>query len=109
FGLSVFGMFGAFFFWWPKMTGRFLNETLGKIQFWTLLFGFNLTFFFQHYLGVLGMPRRIATYGPDKGWAFWNLLSSLGAYLIAISVVVFIINFVMTMTKKYDGPAPDDP
>jgi len=109
FGLSVFGMFSAFFFWWPKMTGRFLNERLGKFQFWLLLFGFNLTFFFQHYLGILGMPRRIATYSPDKGWAEWNLISSLGSYLIAASVLVFIVNFIVTMSKPYRGPAPDDP
>ncbi|HEV3232761.1 MAG TPA: cytochrome c oxidase subunit I [Candidatus Dormibacteraeota bacterium] len=109
FGLSVFGMFSAFFYWWPKMTGRFLDERLGKAQFWLLLFGFNMTFFFQHYLGILGMPRRIATYGADKGWAFWNMMSSIGAYLIAASVLIFIVNFVITMSKKYEGPAPDDP
>jgi cytochrome c oxidase subunit I len=109
FGLSVFGMFSGFFYWWPKMTGRFLNETLGKIQFWTLLFGFNITFFMMHYLGLLGMPRRIATYPDDKGWAGSNFIETIGAFLIAVSVAVFIINFIITMSKKYEGPAPDDP
>ncbi|MHB8507505.1 MAG: cytochrome c oxidase subunit I [Candidatus Dormibacteria bacterium] len=109
FGLSVFGMFSAFFYWWPKMTGRFLNEKLGKIQFWLLLTGFNVTFFIQHVLGMLGMPRRISSYPATKGWAELNLISTIGAYLIALSVLLFIINFAITMSKKYTGPAADDP
>jgi cytochrome c oxidase subunit 1 len=109
FGLSVFGMFAAFFYWWPKLTGKFLNERLGKIQFWTLLFGFNLTFFFMHILGVLGMPRRIASYPTDKGWDVWNLLATLGAFVIAASMLLFIVNFVYTLTRPKPEHTPDDP
>jgi heme/copper-type cytochrome/quinol oxidase subunit 1 len=109
FGLSVFGMFAAFFFWWPKMTGKFLNEGLGKAQFWLLLFGFNLAFMPMHFLGMQSMPRRIAFYDPNKGWDMWNLIATIGAYLIAASMLIFIYNLVITTLRKPDGTAPDDP
>ena len=109
FGLSVFGMFGAFFYWWPKMTGKFLNERLGKLQFWILLIGFNIAFMAQHILGALGMPRRIASYPTDRGWDFWNLVSTLGAYIIAISMLMFVANMVMTLMKPKPDHTPDDP
>jgi cytochrome c oxidase subunit 1 len=110
FGLSVFGMFGAFFYWWPKMTGKFLNEAMGKLQFWLLLIGFNLAFMPMHILGLLGMPRRIAFYSANKDWGTWNLLSTIGAYIIAISMLIFLFNFLKTtfMTKRPEH-TPDDP
>jgi cytochrome c oxidase subunit 1 len=110
FGLSVFGMFGAFFYWWPKMTGKFLDERLGKLQFWTMLFGFNIAFMPMHIVGALGMPRRIATYTADKGWGPINFIETLGAFLIAFSVFVFLVNFVRTTFMSPRPPdTPDDP
>ena len=109
FGLSVFGMFSALFYWWPKMTGKFLDEKLGKLQFWIMMTGFNLAFFPMHILGLLGMPRRIATYGAEKGWAQWNFIETIGAYLIAFGVLIFLINFVLTSMKPKPAHTPDDP
>ncbi len=93
FGGSVFGIFSAFYYWIPKMSGWMMNERLGKIHFWVMLLGFNLTFFPQHIVGLLGMPRRYYTYASGQGWEIWNLMSTVGAYLIALSVLIFIINF----------------
>ncbi|HXA41345.1 MAG TPA: cytochrome c oxidase subunit I [Candidatus Solibacter sp.] len=110
FGLSVFGMFAAFFYWWPKMTGKFLDEALGKAQFWLLLIGFNITFLPMHLLGLEGMPRRISSYGPAKGWETINFIETIGAFLIAASMLIFIFNFLKTtfFTKRPDH-TPDDP
>jgi cytochrome c oxidase subunit 1 len=113
FGGSVFGVFAGLFYWFPKMTGRFLNETLGKWQFWTMMTGFNLTFFPMHILGVLGMPRRIASYPASRGtiadatdlgallrsWEFWNLIETVGAFLIATAVLMFLVNFFLSLRK----------
>ena len=96
FGGSVFGVFAATYYWFPKMTGRRLNERLGKVHFALHFIGFNLTFFPQHFLGIAGMPRRIADYSPDAGWTMWNLVSTAGAFLIAISVLPFLWNVVAT-------------
>jgi cytochrome c oxidase subunit I len=97
FGGSVFGVFSAFFFWFPKMTGRFLNETLGKIQFWLQLVGFNVTFMPMHFLGLEGMPRRIAVWSANRtDWAPWNLMATIGAFVIATAILIFIINVVIT-------------
>jgi cytochrome c oxidase subunit 1 len=109
FGLSAFGMFSAFYFWWPKMTGKFLNERLGKLQFWIMIIGSNIAFMPMHYLGVQGMPRRIETYSQYKGWGFVNSLETVGAYLIAFSVLLFVINVFATIARKPDGPMADDP
>jgi heme/copper-type cytochrome/quinol oxidase subunit 1 len=110
FGLSVFGMFSAFFYWWPKLTGKFLDERLGKLQFWIMLTGFNVAFMPMHLLGVLGMPRRIETYSADKGWATINFIETLGAFLIALAVLIFLVNFIRTtfLTKRPEH-TPDDP
>src|SRR5881628_159354 len=78
-GGSLFGLFAGAYYWWPKITGRLLDERLGKIQFWVLFAGFNTAFFPQHYLGAIGMPRRIYTYAAGAGWTFWNAVSTLGA------------------------------
>src|SRR6202165_2407763 len=107
FGGSVMGVFAAFYYWFPKMTGRFLSEKLGKLHFWTLFIGINLTFLPMHALGILGMPRRIATYLDNRGWGDINSVVTFGAFVIAISVTIFLINFVISM--RAPKTAPDDP
>jgi cytochrome c oxidase subunit 1 len=104
---SVFGIFAGLFYWFPKMTGRMLDERLGKLQ-WVLMFaGTNMTFFPQHLLGLDGMPRRIVTYADNPGWGSLNLLSTIGAFTIAVSILPFLWNVFITLR----GPrnAPDDP
>jgi len=96
FGGSAFALFAAFYYWWPKMFGRFLDDRLGKINFWLYFIGINLTFFPQHFLGLLGMPRRIWTYNHHGWWAAWNLVSTIGAFVMALATLVFIINAVKT-------------
>jgi cytochrome c oxidase subunit I len=105
FGGSIFGLFSGFYYWWPKVFGRLLNETLGKIHFWLMLIGFNVTFGPFHILGLEGMPRRIYRYGPNQGWDFWNMVSTIGAFMIAASVVLFLVNVIITMRKPKDAPA----
>jgi len=92
FGTVVFAMFSGFYFWWPKLTGRMLNETLGKIHFWMLFIGFHTTFLIQHWLGVEGMARRYADYLPEEGFQAANIVSSLGAFLLGASMIPFIYN-----------------
>ncbi len=109
FGGSIFGLFGGIYYWWPKITGKLLDERLGLWHFWLMMIGFNMTFFPQHYLGLIGMPRRIYTYAPDLGWNFWNLISTIGAFLIAVSLLFFIVNVVRTMRSgKIAGNDPWD-
>jgi cytochrome c oxidase subunit I+III len=93
-GGAVFPLFGAFFYWFPKFTGRMLSESLGRWQFWLFFVGFNVSFFPMHVLGLQGMPRRVYSYGADMGWGRLNLVASLGALCIAISVLLFIVNLV---------------
>ncbi len=92
FGTVVFAMFAGYYFWWPKLTGRMLNERLGKIHFWMLFVGFHLTFFVQHLLGIWGMPRRYADYLPEDGFTGLNQLSSIGAFLLGASTLPFMYN-----------------
>ena len=82
FGTVVFAMFAGFYFWWPKMTGRMLDERLGKLHFWLLFIGFHTTFLVQHWLGVEGMPRRYASYGANEGFTTLNQVSSVGAFIL---------------------------
>jgi cytochrome c oxidase subunit 1 len=96
FGGSAFALFAAFYYWWPKMFGRFLDDRLGKWNFWLYFIGINLTFFPQHFLGLLGMPRRIWTYNHHGWWAAWNLVSTIGAFVMALATLVFVINAVKT-------------
>ncbi|HYE72395.1 MAG TPA: cbb3-type cytochrome c oxidase subunit I, partial [Blastocatellia bacterium] len=91
-GGAVFPLFGAFYYWFPKFTGRLMSETLGRWNFWLFAIGFNITFFPMHWLGLQGMTRRIYTYKAEMGWGGVNLVASLGAALIAISVVIFLVN-----------------
>lgn len=92
FGTVVFAMFAGFYYWWPKFTGRMLDETLGKIHFWALFIGFHVTFMVQHWLGAEGMPRRIADYLPDEGFTVLNQVSSAGAFLLGASILPFLYN-----------------
>jgi cytochrome c oxidase subunit 1 len=91
-GGAVFPLFGAFHYWFPKITGRRMSETLGKWSFWLFAIGFNVTFFPMHLLGLMGMPRRIYTYPAGMGWDAWNQLASAGAVLLVAGVTLFIIN-----------------
>jgi len=99
FGGAIFGLFGGLYYWWPKFSGRLLNEGLGKLHFWLFMIGFNLTFGPMHFVGVDGMPRRIYTYGPEMGWGTWNFVETIGAYMLGLGVLVFILNVILTMTK----------
>ena len=92
FGTVVFAMFAGFYFWWPKMTGRMLDERLGKIHFWLLFVGFHTTFLVQHWLGVEGMPRRYADYLPEDGFTTLNQVSTIGAFLLGASTLPFLYN-----------------
>ena len=107
FGGSVFGVFSGFYYWTPKIWGRMLDEGLGKVHFWLMLIGFNLTFFPMHIVGLTGMPRRIFTYASGQGWDTMNLLATIGAFLIASSIMVFLINFFRSM--KSGEIATDNP
>jgi cytochrome c oxidase subunit I len=107
FGGAIFALFAGFYYWLPKFMGKLLDDRLGQIQFWLMLIGFNLTFFPMHISGLLGMPRRISTYSGDQGWDLWNMLSSIGAFTIAASVLTFIINVVYSLRRG--EPAGNDP
>ena len=99
FGGSLFGIFSGIYYWWPKMTGRLLSERLGKIHFWLFFIGFNVTFFPMHFLGLDGMPRRVFTYSADMGWGFWNMVSTVGSFIIALSMLFFIWNVFVTARR----------
>jgi cytochrome c oxidase subunit I+III len=107
FGGLVFPLFGAFYYWYPKIMGRLLSETLGKWNFWLLLIGFNVTFFPMHQLGFAGMPRRVYTYDSGMGWNGENLLATIGSWIIAAGVVVFIAN--VLYSRRHGAIAGDDP
>jgi cytochrome c oxidase subunit 1 len=96
FGTVVFAMFAGFYFWCPKMTGRMLNERLGKIHFWTLFMGFHTTFLIQHWLGIKGFPRRYADYLATDGFTGMNMISTVGSALLALSMIPFFINVWIT-------------
>ncbi|HUX72108.1 MAG TPA: cytochrome c oxidase subunit I [Cellulomonadaceae bacterium] len=108
FGTVVFAMFAGFYFWWPKFTGRMLDERLGKIHFWLLFVGFHTTFLVQHWLGVMGMPRRIADYSPQDGFTTLNQISTVGAFLLASSTLPFLWN-VYTTWRNAPLVMVDDP
>ena len=108
FGGSVFAIFAGLFYWWPKMFGRRLGETLGKWQFWLMMIGFNLTFFPQHMLGLLGMPRRIYTYRNDSLWEAYNLASTIGSFVMALGILLFVINVIRTR-RRPDARTGNDP
>lgn len=104
---TVLALFAGTYYWFPKMTGRFLNEKLGQIHFWLTMVGMTMLFLTMHYVGVLGMPRRIYTYGPSMGWDLWNLIETIGAFIVALGVLFFIINLFKSMRQK--ATATNDP
>lgn len=108
FGTVVFAMFAGFYFWWPKFTGRMLNERLGKVHFWLLFIGFQLTFLVQHWLGTEGMPRRYADYLAADGFTLLNTLSSAGAFLLGVSTLPFLYN-VWHTARHAEHVTEDDP
>ncbi|HEX8938723.1 MAG TPA: cytochrome c oxidase subunit I [Candidatus Limnocylindrales bacterium] len=107
FGGSVFGVFAGIYYWFPKMTGRFLDERLAKVHFVLMFVGMNLTFFPMHLLGLAGMPRRIADYSPAAGWSELNLLATIGGFTIAASMLPFIWNVLVSLRSGVE--AGDDP
>ena len=109
FGGSIFGLMAATYYWFPKMTGKLMDERLGKINFWTTFVGFNITFFPMHFLGLMGMPRRYYTYGDGSGWTFWNAFVSFGAFFLAASVMLFVYNLAKSIKSgEPSGPNPWD-
>jgi cytochrome c oxidase subunit I len=106
-GGAVFSIMAGTYYWYPKMTGRLCNERLGKLSFWVMFIGFNLTFFPQHALGLSGMPRRIYTYQPNMGWSTYNLVSSIGSYILGTGILISMFNFVRSYRAgKISGPDP---
>jgi heme/copper-type cytochrome/quinol oxidase subunit 1 len=106
-GAVVFPIFGAIYFWMPKMTGRMLDERLGKISFWTMFVGFNLAFFPMHILGLLGMPRRVYTYESGLGWGPPNVLATIGGFMFGLGALLTLINFVKSRRSGEEaGPNP---
>jgi cytochrome c oxidase subunit 1 len=106
-GGAVFPLIGAVYFWFPKITGRLMNERLGRWNFWLAFIGFNVAFFPMHILGLQGMPRRVYTYLPEMGWGPLNLLASVGALILIVSFILLLVNSVMSATR--DDLAPDNP
>jgi cytochrome c oxidase subunit 1 len=96
FGGSIFGIFAGLYYWWPKMFGRLLDERLGKASFWLTLVGMNLTFMPQHFLGLLGMPRRVYTYDHGGLWEWYNLVSTIGSFVMGLGILIFFVNVVKT-------------
>jgi cytochrome c oxidase subunit 1 len=106
FGGALFGFLGGFYFWWPKVFGYFLNDKIGKVHFWLTLVGFNLTFGPMHILGLQGMSRRIHTYRDGYGFNFWNMVSTIGAFTIAVAMLVFFWNIVHSKRRASSLPPP---
>ena len=102
---TIFAIFAGVYYWFPKMTGRMYNETLGKWHFWLTMISFNVTFFVQHYIGLQGMPRRVADYDPV--WADWNMVSSIGSFVLGASTLIFLYN--MAVSWRSGEPAPSNP
>jgi cytochrome c oxidase subunit I len=107
FGGTLFAMMAGLYYWFPKMSGRMLSEKIGKAQFWLMVIGFNLTFFVQHFLGFMGMPRRVFTYPDLPGWETMNLISTVGAFVLGFSVLMVAYNIVWSLRRG--EPAGDNP
>jgi cytochrome c oxidase subunit 1 len=106
-GGSIMALFAGIYYWFPKMSGRMMNETLGQWNFWTFFVFFNLTFMPMHWTGLLGMPRRVYTYGPELGVTGLNQVSTIGAIGLGFSVLIFVVNLFVSL--RSGEPAPDDP
>jgi cytochrome c oxidase subunit 1 len=104
-GGSLFGIFAALYYWFPKMSGRMLSRKLGQWQFWLLIISFNVTFFPMHFLGLWGMPRRVATYPLSSGWGLTNMIETISAYVIALSMLIGLLNIIITLRKPRNAPA----
>ena len=108
-GAILYMIFAAFYYWFPKMSGKMLSETLGKWHFWLFTIGFHLTFDFMHIPGLMGMPRRIYTYEADRGWAVWNMIESIGMIFQAAAILIFVWNVVRSYRHGEEaGPDPWD-
>ncbi|HEV2560743.1 MAG TPA: cytochrome c oxidase subunit I [Rhizomicrobium sp.] len=106
-GINVFPVVGGIYFWFPKFTGRMMDERLGRWNFWTMFIGFNLGFFPMHISGLLGMPRRVYTYADGMGWDWLNLITTIGSYVFALGVLLFLIN--VWKSYRRGAPAGDNP
>jgi cytochrome c oxidase subunit 1 len=104
-GGSLFGLFAGIYYWWPKFTGRMLSERVGRWNFWLMFLGFNVTFFPMHFLGLMGMPRRIYTYAPGLGWDRWNLVSTVGVFILGLGILVFMGNALTSLRSGTRAPA----
>jgi cytochrome c oxidase subunit 1 len=107
FGGSVFGIFAGVYYWFPKMSGRLLSEGLGKLSFWMMFIGFQVTFLVQHSAGLSGMPRRIYDYPSDAGWTVFNQISTVGSFILGFGVIVTVINVIRSL--KHGQKAGNDP
>ncbi len=108
-GGTLFGILAATYYWFPKMSGKLLDERLGKLNFWTMIIGFNMTFFVQHFLGILGMPRRVYTYPDLPNWGTLNMVSTIGAFVMGFSVLLFLVNIAKSVRNgKAAGDNPWD-
>jgi heme/copper-type cytochrome/quinol oxidase subunit 1 len=107
FGGTFFAVMAGFFYWFPKATGRVLSEKLGHWQFWLMFVGFNMTFLIQHVLGIMGMPRRVSTYPDLPYWGLFNMISTIGAFILALGVLLFVVNIFATL--RNGEPAGNNP
>jgi cytochrome c oxidase subunit I len=108
-GINLFPVVGAIYYWFPKITGRMMNETLGKVNFWTMFVGFNVGFFTMHITGLMGMPRRIYTYPAGLGWHVPNLITTIGAFILAVGILMFFLNAAYSLRRGViAGPNPWD-
>src|SRR4029077_3341227 len=98
-GGILFAIFGGFYYWFPKMSGRMYSEALAQLHFWLFFIGFHLTFDFMHIPGLLGMPRRIYTYEPGRGWDTWNLTVTVGVFFQGLGVLFFVTNLLWSYAK----------
>jgi heme/copper-type cytochrome/quinol oxidase subunit 1 len=106
-GINVFPVLGATYFWFPKMTGRMLDERLGRWNFWLTFIGFNLAFLPMHLTGLFGMPRRVYTYAPDMGWDTLNLITTIGSFVLGLGILLFIVNVMKSLrTGERAGANP---
>jgi cytochrome c oxidase subunit 1/cytochrome c oxidase subunit I+III len=108
-GINLFGVLAGVYYWFPKFTGRMLDETLGKVNFWLVFIGFNVAFFTMHITGLMGMPRRVYTYQAGLGWEAPNLVSTIGAFILAVGILMFLVNVAYSLRRgKVAGPNPWD-
>jgi cytochrome c oxidase subunit 1/cytochrome c oxidase subunit I+III len=106
-GINVFPVIGGVYFWFPKFTGRMMSERIGKLAFWVMFLGFNVAFFPMHIAGLLGMPRRIYTYAPEMGWSTVNLVTSVGSFVLALGILIFLCDLLYSLRRG--APAGDNP